>query len=76
MFSCPLGHVIEKIIEDQEEFEKEHQFMQVSIGLGSILIKYRICIGIYKTKNDLSFHQAAVNRECHISAEISNFHQE
>lgn len=29
MCTCPSGQAMEKIIEDQEEFEKEHQFMQV-----------------------------------------------
>lgn len=29
MFTCPSGQAMEKIIEDQEEFEREHQFMQV-----------------------------------------------
>lgn len=32
MFTCRSGQAMEKIIEDQEEFEKEHQFMQVRIA--------------------------------------------
>lgn len=32
MFTYPSGEAMEKIIVDQEEFEKEHQFMQVIIA--------------------------------------------
>lgn len=31
-FTCPSGVAMEKIIEDQEEFEKEHKFMQVRVA--------------------------------------------
>lgn len=31
IFSPLVGDAMEKIVKDQEEFEKEHQFMQVHI---------------------------------------------
>lgn len=31
MFPSPAGDAMDKIVKDQEEFEKEHQFMQVHI---------------------------------------------
>lgn len=41
------ANAIDKIIEDQEEFEREHQFMQVSCAGFSEEPFYHGCLGWY-----------------------------